>query len=282
MSLGCIGLLKEILDEAVDLAIDEEIERITADILERGNLRLMQRETLAKELLDGFRLIEGRDHPDRTLFEHASSSETNRRKCRPGTRSPTRDAIWSIRWIKICQRHQCRLSNHCPTCGYQRRFEISSRQLCGYCSRCQGWLGAEKAESLPARLTAEQHYEAWAAECVANLLANHPPTTTADGRRSISKVIDRGIRRFFDGNAAAFCEHIGVSKSSPRYWRDAGPPQANTLIDISYCLQVPCVSWSWESTISNAAAPSRFPPDTLAGTPAPIPDRGTGKKSGSS
>ncbi|MGF6485223.1 hypothetical protein [Paraburkholderia sp. JPY419] len=135
MSLGCIRLLKEILDEAVDLAIDEEIERITADILERGNLRLMQRETLAKELLDGFRLIEGRDHPDRTLFEHASSSETNGRKCRPGTRSPTRDPI-----ILGIRSRSGSVSRNCEIDPRQARQNARSDQskkrhiaLCVYC-----------------------------------------------------------------------------------------------------------------------------------------------------
>ncbi|MGF6931985.1 hypothetical protein OKW41_001124 [Paraburkholderia sp. UCT70] len=147
--------------------------------------------------------------------------------------------IWSVQWVKICERHRCRLTDACPTCGYRQPSQISPRQLCGFCSRCEGWLGAANAQPLLPRQTTALRYEEWAAKCSADLVARAPPSTRIDARRCISQVIERGISRYFDGDAAAFCEHIGVSKSCPQNWRTAGPPHASTLMAISYCLQVP-------------------------------------------
>ncbi|SAL70721.1 hypothetical protein AWB70_07221 [Caballeronia cordobensis] len=146
--------------------------------------------------------------------------------------------IWSMRWVGHCPRHRCRLAERCPECDYQQAGELSPLQSCGFCSRCQGWLGTEHPDPVFDRQTADGDYEVWAAQSLADLVAHPPASTLPRTGNPASRVIDRGIARFFDGNAAAFCEHIGISKTCPTYWRCAGAPNAAVLMAISYCLQI--------------------------------------------
>ncbi|KVK96204.1 hypothetical protein WJ45_19990 [Burkholderia ubonensis] len=92
-SLGCVGLLKNILDEAVDLAISEGKKNITVSMLRRGYYRPQQLATFKHEIFDGYRLIEGSDYPDLSLFvDGHPSTKTSSRRHRPGVRAATRDS----------------------------------------------------------------------------------------------------------------------------------------------------------------------------------------------
>ncbi len=91
-SLGCVGLLKNILDEAVDFAISEGRKNITLSILRRGYYRTQQLATFKNEIFDGYRLIEGFDYPDLPLFRDSRAPMKARISInRPGVRSATRD-----------------------------------------------------------------------------------------------------------------------------------------------------------------------------------------------
>lgn len=91
-SLGCIGLLKDILDAAVNVAINERKKNITIDMLRRSYLRPLQLEILKNEISEGYRLIEGREHSNLPFYlDRNASTKTGERKNRPGVRSPTRD-----------------------------------------------------------------------------------------------------------------------------------------------------------------------------------------------
>ncbi|CAE6849013.1 TniB family NTP-binding protein [Paraburkholderia nemoris] len=62
-SLGCIGTLKDILYSAVDEAIDSK-STITKEILADNYFRPEQLVRLRSEMFAGYRLVEGRNHPD--------------------------------------------------------------------------------------------------------------------------------------------------------------------------------------------------------------------------
>ncbi|WP_185646571.1 ATP-binding protein [Burkholderia sp. Bp9143] len=91
-SLGCIGLLKDILEATVNVAISEGKKTIAIEMLRRNYFRRLQFDTLIKEILEGYRLIEGREYANLPAFLARNASTKNRgRKNRPGVRSPGRD-----------------------------------------------------------------------------------------------------------------------------------------------------------------------------------------------
>ncbi|UEP45254.1 ATP-binding protein [Burkholderia sp. B21-005] len=91
-SLGCIGLLKDILDATVNVAISEAKKTITIGMLRRNYFRRLQLKILIDEILEGYRLIEGREYSNLPAFLDSNPSMKARgKKNRPGVRSPGRD-----------------------------------------------------------------------------------------------------------------------------------------------------------------------------------------------
>lgn len=147
--------------------------------------------------------------------------------------------IWSIKYVELCPRHRCYLEDQCPTCHRGHMPEFNRRHLCGFCSSCGAWLGSTKPKPVPSSNKAIQHYQAWAAECFADLLTDPPSGTMAEHRERIVRVIDTYTERLFQGKHPARSQYLGVLRSDTTEWlRGRSYPNPRMLLNISYGLQL--------------------------------------------
>ncbi|MET3551283.1 MULTISPECIES: TniQ family protein [Burkholderia] len=147
--------------------------------------------------------------------------------------------IWSLQYVELCPRHHCYLEDQCPTCRRRCMPEFNRRQLCGFCSSCGAWLGSTTPTCLQPFDEAVLSYQAWAAECFADLLANPPRSTSAEHRERIVRVIDTCTERLFLGDRTASSQHHGALRSDTTEWlRGRRYPNPRMLLNISYGLQI--------------------------------------------
>lgn len=147
--------------------------------------------------------------------------------------------IWSLQYVEMCPRHRCLLEDRCPTCRRRCMPEFNRRQLCGFCSSCGAWLGSTTPTCLQSFDEAVLSYQAWAAECFADLLVHPPRGTLAEHRERIVHVIDTCTARLFQGDHTASTQHHGALKSDITEWlRGRRYPNPRMLLNISYGLQI--------------------------------------------
>ncbi len=147
--------------------------------------------------------------------------------------------LWSIQHVNICPRHRCSLVARCPTCGHQHRSDFTSRQLNGFCSACGEWLGAKRPERPRPPNGAIPNDQTWAAETFADLLLTPLSENLATYRTRIVAATDILCKQAFHGDAAAFCQQLGIRTSDISAWRNARSyPNAKTLLSLSYCFRI--------------------------------------------
>jgi hypothetical protein len=112
--------------------------------------------------------------------------------------------------------------------------------LVGFCNGCHSWLG--KNQEADPRYFEDNtfQFKKWVAQSFARLLdheATHQKQIRSD---CFALMIEEGIQRNFDGNAAAFGRHIGRQKSVICGWRRGQVmPSAFAIATISFAFQIP-------------------------------------------
>ena len=150
--------------------------------------------------------------------------------------------LWAIVPVTVCPQHRRPLEEACPHChGRLMPLAVSSRP--GYCSRCQAWLGNDKADSAhehPARLPAEIDVPLWQANAIGGLLAHAPRLKGSSLRNAFVANFRACVDAVAEGNRLAFARATRVAQCTVNY-QMAGKslPRISTLLRICRHLNIP-------------------------------------------
>jgi transcriptional regulator with XRE-family HTH domain len=149
--------------------------------------------------------------------------------------------LWAIAPVTVCPRHRRPLAEACGHChGRLMALAVYSRP--GYCSRCQTWLGDNKAGRAlehPTRLPEENDVALWHARAIGELLANAPRLNGSSLRSAFMTNFRACVDAVAEGNQLAFARTCGVSPCALNYQMGGKSlPRIDTLLRICYRLNI--------------------------------------------
>ena len=150
--------------------------------------------------------------------------------------------LWALEPVTVCPRHRRPLAGACGHChGRLMALAVYSRP--GYCSRCQTWLGDNKAGRAlenPTRLREENDLALWHARAIGELLANAPRLNGSSLRSAFIANFRACVDAVAEGNQLAFARTCGVSPCAVNYQMGGKSlPRIDTLLRICYRLNIP-------------------------------------------
>lgn len=150
--------------------------------------------------------------------------------------------LWSIAPVTVCPRHRRPLEDACRHChGRQMPLAVFSRP--GYCSRCQAWLGENKADSTVECTTRPPEGNDVAlrhAKAIGELLANGPRLNGSCLRAAFMANFRACVDGVAEGNRLAFARTCRVSPCVVRSQMvGRGLLRIDTLLRICYHLNIP-------------------------------------------
>jgi len=150
--------------------------------------------------------------------------------------------LWAIEPVTVCPRHRQHLEKACQHChGRLMPLAVFSRP--GYCSRCQAWLGNNKAGSAlehHTRLPQESDVALWHAKAIGGLLATAPRLNGPSLRTVFMANFRACVDAVAEGNRLAFARTCGVSPCfvhSQMFGKSL--PRIDILLRICYHLKIP-------------------------------------------
>jgi len=150
--------------------------------------------------------------------------------------------LWAIAPVMVCVRHRRPLEEVCGHChGRLMPLAVFSRP--GYCSRCQAWLGANKANGIferPTQLAEKNVVALWHATAIGELLANAARFSGSSLRARFLASFHTCVDAVAEGNQLAFARASGVSSCAVySQMGGKGLPQLGTLLRICHRLNMP-------------------------------------------
>ena len=150
--------------------------------------------------------------------------------------------LWAIMPVTVCPQHRRPLEEVCRHChGRLMPLAVSSRP--GYCSRCQAWLGDDKADIVsehPAWLSEENDVALWRARSIGGLLAHAPRLNSSSLRTVFTANFRACVDAVAEGNRRAFARATRVSQCTVNYQMvGKSLPRISTLLRICYHLNIP-------------------------------------------
>lgn len=164
--------------------------------------------------------------------------------------------LWAIDPVTVCSRHRRPLEETCGYChGRLMPLAVFSRP--GYCSRCQAWLGDNKAGSAPGQppwLPEENDLALWRAKAIGGLLATAPRLNGSSLRTVFMANFRACVDAVAEGNRLAFARASCISPCAVHYQMvGKSLPQIGTLLRICYHLNVPLTALLESDSIHLAA-----------------------------
>lgn len=150
--------------------------------------------------------------------------------------------LWAVEPVTVCPRHRRCLEEACRHC-HGRLMPLAVHSRPGYCSRCQAWLGDNKADSAlerADRLSEANDVALWHAKAIGELLGNASRLTCSSLRASFMANFRACVDAVTEGNQLAFARVSRVSPCAVNYHM-AGKslPRVGTLLRICYHLNIP-------------------------------------------
>lgn len=154
--------------------------------------------------------------------------------------------IWCLKVIKMCPKHNIKLSFSCPhqDCG-QENLIFNRKSRPGYCSKCGGWLGTSvypKIISQEIFSAEELDWQKFVSLQVGEILSLAPSLLYSPLRGRVQAGIISLIDQLTGGNIARFAELIRRPKVTVWDWSTGKSlPTLEALIRICYCSGVSLV-----------------------------------------
>jgi len=149
--------------------------------------------------------------------------------------------LWSIALVTMCPRHLRPLEDVCGHChGGLMPLAVFSRP--GYCSRCQVWLGHNKANGAferPTQFGDEDGMALWHATAIGELLANASRFDGSTLRARFLASFRACVDAVAEGNRLAFARTCGLSTCAVHSQMvGKSLPRIDTLLRICYHLNI--------------------------------------------
>jgi transcriptional regulator with XRE-family HTH domain len=149
---------------------------------------------------------------------------------------------WAVGPVKICLRHNCALTESCPTC--KRRIPASLRSyLPGFCLYCHSWMGRQEAKSASSAMEGvndDRSYERWAAEQIGSVIAASPALPAAPTTDDLMMVVNHCCNLVAQGNLSLLAHALDISGATlNQIRRGSAPPSIKTLVKLSYLTKIP-------------------------------------------
>lgn len=148
---------------------------------------------------------------------------------------------WSAGPVKICLRHDCALTESCPTC--KRRIPAALRSyLPGFCLYCHSWMGRQEAKSASSAMEGvndDRSYELWAAEQIGNIIAVSPTLPAVPTTDNLILAVNHCCNLVAEGNRNLLAHALGISETTlGQIRRGNAAPSIKTLVRLSYLTKI--------------------------------------------
>lgn len=137
--------------------------------------------------------------------------------------------VWESAMVKVCVRHGCALTTHCPHCGKDNIRHAAAYVVPGWCTSCGEFLGKPDLSAAafpPASL--------WIARQMADLVAVQGALAAFPRREGFVHAITHLVMEMDHGKSALFARRIGVAKSTIHHWlKGEGTPTLDASLKIA-------------------------------------------------
>jgi hypothetical protein len=148
--------------------------------------------------------------------------------------------IWSLAPVTVCLQHRQPLETRCPHPGCRRTLlYLSTRSRPGFCSLCQGWLGAPLAPGHEVTVPGgpESRHE-WIGRVVGELLAAGPRLEAPPTPDAMAESVMRCARALTGGTVSTLARLCDIDTETMNQWRHGTSPGLSILLRTCWNLGV--------------------------------------------
>ncbi|CAE6849032.1 helix-turn-helix domain-containing protein [Paraburkholderia nemoris] len=145
--------------------------------------------------------------------------------------------IWSIEPVKICPWHGCQLKTICHACGRIHRYELTVRQVPGFCSYCHAWLGNSTIRS-EMRPNPNDAYDSFVARTFEELLDLSVEIDRLAGQFNYAKTLHNLLTKT-GATQTSLSKMLELSVSTVSEWlTGSAVPSPRNTVNICYCFHI--------------------------------------------
>lgn len=142
--------------------------------------------------------------------------------------------IWFFKDIEYCPIHEVPLESQCPYCRSKNRH-IDKNSRCGFCSKCNAFLGLEEVKIN--NLDKDKEWHKSAISNISSLIIqlqsdNHRP------KHNWNSNIEKIVYTLFGNSVYRFCKQVGLGTSGYR-WLHGQSPHLEGLLRVSHICNIP-------------------------------------------
>jgi hypothetical protein len=169
--------------------------------------------------------------------------------------------IWSLAPVTVCPQHGQPLETRCPHPGCRRTLlYLSTRSRPGFCSLCQGWLGAPHAPGHEVTVPGgpESRHE-WIRRVVGEFLAAGPRLAVPPTRDVIAESVVRCARALTGGSVSKLARLCDIDPETVHQWQHGTSLGLHMLLRVCWHLGVTPLEFVTQPssmTLTRAAIPT--------------------------